>query len=278
MLYKSTAASDMIPTRLLDSAVTDQFGRFAFANIDAGSYMLSFVSDKHQGEWLWVDARGDTTLSVMLLPLGATGSIGGTVTEACAPGALCVWTPPIPGCTVSVAIALVMYKSLGPVPQTEYMAVTDSDGRYTIGDIPIYSSTAAYIVRAHKPGYRDTSVSIALQYGSTERLDLSLMPTTLAAGSDRTAAAQRRSVSIDKSGHRLVLELARAQTIRVEAFDTRGRRLGGNAMVTRMAAGRQIFDLHSIGTGAAGTAVVRVRGDHFTEVLHMRPSVGLARR
>lgn len=271
VLYKSMAASDMIPTRLVDSAVTDQFGRFAFADIDTGSYMLSFAGSAHQGEWLWLNARRDTTVSVTLLPLGATAGITGTVTEACPPNAFCLHSPPIEGCTVSVMIALVMYKSQAPAPSDSLTAITDSEGRYAISGIPLYSSGAAYMVTARKAGYHDTTANPSLQYGYTATVDLALMPDWLTAREPASTAAHGRIASLDRSGRYLVLDLPRAGLVHAEAFDTRGRRLGGVELSEDLAAGRHMIDLSRLSGNAASMAVVRVRSAGFVETLRLAP-------
>ncbi len=278
VLYKSTAASEMIPTRLVDSTVTDQFGRFAFAGIDTGSYMLSFVGSEHQGEWLWLDARRDTTLSVTLLPLGATAGITGTVTEACPPGAVCLHSPPVEGCTLSVMIAMVMYKSGGAVAQDSLTAISDSAGRYRITGIPLYSTGASYMVTARKSGYEDTTANVGLRYGYTETVDLALMPTGLTVRTPALSTANRRVVSLDRTGRLLMLELPRAGQVRAEVFDTRGRRLGGG-LSTRLTAGRHVVELRAlVDEQVASMAVIRVRGDGFTETLRLAPSMSTAAR
>lgn len=150
------------PYVTLDSAVTTAQGTYSFAKVDTGFLRLSVSSVGYQQYYEDFLGRQDTTVNMWLLPSQASGSVSGVVTEACPSGLYCLWSPPVPGCTVEVAFSRLL--CLGPMKALETMApvptlraVTDDQGRFSIDSVPIYQKLACdavqYYLNVTKAGF-----------------------------------------------------------------------------------------------------------------------------
>jgi hypothetical protein len=265
-----------MPYRTIDSAVSDRSGGYAFRSLATGTgYRVTFSHPSYQYKQVNLTLEKDTTLNVWMLPLDAAGGISGVITEKCPDGMMCLWNPPVPGCTVEVWMSMLVCAMdaqwKAAAPDTVLRAVTDSLGRYRIEGVPIYESYScygySYRIHVSKAGF-------AAAYQSFEPAHL--MTVTVNAEIERVLAT-RQSVpqprggvleTVKVSGSNLVVTLAQAQSVGVELMLMDGRRVDEGSYSRFLTAGTHQLD---IGTGITpGVYLVRVSADGAAKVRKVR--------
>jgi hypothetical protein len=264
-----------MPYRTVDSATSDRSGGYAFRSLVTGTeYRLRFSHPSYQYKQVNLTLEKDTALDVWMLPVGAAGSISGVVTEKCPDGMMCLWTPPVPGCTVDVQISMsicVMASRQKARADTTLPAVTDSLGRYRIEGIPIHElypcQGYSYSIVVSKAGFATAHQNFEPAH---------LMTVTVNAELERLLAT-RQSVpqprggvleTVKVSGSDLVVTLAQAQSVGVELMLMDGRRVDEGSYSRFLTAGTHQLD---IGNGVApGVYLVRVSADGAAQVRKVR--------
>ena len=181
VLAKKSAAIVYPFYAILDSATTDATGKFAFANVPQGAYVLGFAASGYQSRDVTIQVPPDTQVSVSLLKTGAVCTVTGNVKEfrGICPGLPCP-VPPIPGCSVTVYIPLLLQPlTLAAAPivlGNRYTAVTDNAGLYTIDSIPVTYDNSTVTVTAAKTGYASESKQAALFSNSSVTVNFALSP------------------------------------------------------------------------------------------------------
>lgn len=168
---------------LLDSAVTDATGWFAFKPVLPGTYQVSFDKTSYASRQISLTVQADTTLMVALLAAAARARVAGTVWAACSGflGMPCILRP-IPGCVVTVSKRIAV--PIGPVPlntaivpvidSVAYFAVTDSIGNYAIDSIPIDVNGEGVSVSVAAAGYTSQTVDTTIRNNITTTVNFSL--------------------------------------------------------------------------------------------------------
>lgn len=168
---------------LLDSAVTDATGWFAFKPVLVGTYQVSFDKPSYASRQISLTVYADTTLMVPLLAASAKARVAGTVRAACSGllGMPCILQP-IPGCAVTVSLATVV--PIAPVPlntavlstidSVAYFAITDSMGNYAIDSIPIDVNGEGISVSVSVAGYATQTIDTTIQNNLTTTVNFSL--------------------------------------------------------------------------------------------------------
>jgi hypothetical protein len=182
LLAKKSAAIAYPLYTIIDSATTDASGKFTFASVPQGAYVLGFVASGYQSRDVTIQVPPDTLVSVSLLKTGAVCTVTGSVKEFqiyhC-PGLPCP-VPPIPGCSVTVYIPiLVQPLTMAAAPivlGNRYTAVTDNAGLYTIDSVPVTYDNTTVTVTASKTGYASDSKQAALFSNSSVTVNFALSP------------------------------------------------------------------------------------------------------
>jgi hypothetical protein len=263
---------------LVDSTKSDAFGRYAFARRGAGSYEVAFADSGYQTRTIFLTLAQDTILNVALLPDSATGTITGTITEACATGTTCLWNPPVPGCTVTVFIERMMCAYMvealtktaaGPI---QWQAVTDAQGRFTISGVSVeYLDPGpcrgiAYVIQVQKQGFQSGTQGFVPLYDQSVTVDAQIQRLTTAVGPQR-AVNKGRALVLSKDGRVLELNLVRAQNVSVTAFDLTGRQVSEASFSRPLPAGHSELTLGR--AAARGVCLVRVAGEGFAETIRL---------
>lgn len=257
---------EYMPVRTVDTAVTDEFGRFALDAVEAGDYQLTVISDGHQSRSVWLSLTADTMVTITLLPVGATGTLMGTVTEACPDGQVCLWNPPVPACTVRVSILIPMYEMVQKSAAGEFEVITDTDGAYRIEGIPIYSYPVYYSVQARKQGFEQAVKAGEPVYDQAVRLDFELTRGVLAALPGTRTRVSTAEARLSPDGRTLTLMLPSAQNVRVDAFDLQGKRLEAFSLNRRLPSGATSL---ACDLKARGVSVLQVNGEDFNQVIRL---------
>jgi hypothetical protein len=256
------------PYHTVDSTFTDNLGRFAFADKPTGSYRLRLVKDGYYTKLVNLELAKDTIMTVHLVPDDATFTLTGRVYEGCPEGTVCLWTPPLEGCTVSVTISyplLLMRQAPGPGPEPMYTAITDADGRYTIRDIPISGyEYAAYIADASKQGYRPSLETFEPQVNGTSIVDFVLTPFATPVTTPAAAAPARNAVRVGPTGRSVIVDLVRPTSLTIETFSLDGRTQGEGVRKHTLTAGSHEIALGQVSGAARNTRLIRVSGEDFT--------------
>ncbi len=274
------------PYLTIDSVTSDGSGRYAFSGLAPGAYRLGFSHEAYQYKQVSLTLQADTTVNVWLLPKGAVGGVSGVVTEKCPDGWVCLWNPPVAGCTVEVQIAMYicMYAGLDksaapivPAPQT-LRAVTDSLGRYRIDSVPIYESYPcqgySYSVKATKAGYADAYQPFVPELLMTVTANVEI-ERLLSAAAPLARTSPVSSAAVRVEGASVVVDLPRAQSVSVELLQPNGRRVDQGSYSRFLTAGTSRLD---IGSGnAPGVYLVRVTVDGVAHVLTVRMGSGAGR-
>lgn len=181
LLAKKSAAIAYPLYTIIDSATTDAGGKFTFASVSQGAYVLGFVAAGYQSRDVTIQVPPDTQVSVSLLKTGAVCTITGSVKEfhGTCPGLPCA-VPPIPGCSVTVYIPLLLQPlTLAAAPivlGNRYTAVTDNAGLYTIDSIPVTYDNSTVTVTASKTGFASDSKQAVLFSNSSVTVNFALSP------------------------------------------------------------------------------------------------------
>jgi hypothetical protein len=165
--------------QLIDSAITDAQGKFAFKPTIAGSYIVSADHSSYASRQIDVYATADTSVNIVLVAKGAMASVAGTVWQPCPPYLNCV-RQPAAGCTVTVAkdgyLAIPLADALIPAPifTSSYKAVTDVSGHYLVDSIPLTQNGERVYVTAVKTGYTSQSADTSIWNMMTTTVDITL--------------------------------------------------------------------------------------------------------
>ena len=191
ILNQATGVS--IPVVLVDSAITDASGHFAFKPATPETYNISFQAPGYATLTESLDPTKDTTIHVSMLVIGAHGSVTGKVYSGCTQSSLlvpCILTP-LPKCTVTVSVGLlssllakrsaVIYP---PIAAQVFTAVTNDSGNYSIDSIPISSNNTRATVTAAKGGFVSQSVDTGLWNMTKTTVNFTLSPNQGQAGGD----------------------------------------------------------------------------------------------
>ena len=168
LLAKKSAAIAYPLYTIIDSATTDAGGKFTFASVPQGSYVLGFAASGYQSRDVSIQVPPDTQVSVSLLKSGAVCTVTGSVKELqgyCPDSPPCLGLP-IPGCSVTVYIPLLLQPgTMAAAPimlGNRYTGVTNSAGMYTIDSVPVTYDNTTVTVTASKTGYASDSKQAAL--------------------------------------------------------------------------------------------------------------------
>ena len=181
LLAKKSAAIAYPLYTIIDSATTDAGGKFTFASVPQGSYVLGFAASGYQSRDVSIQIPPDTQVSVSLLQTGAVCTVTGSVKEfhGICPGLPCP-VPPIPGCSVTVYIPLLLQPvtmvAAPIVLGNRYTAVTDVNGLYTIDSIPVTYDNTTVTVTASKTGFASDSKQASLFSNSSVTVNFALSP------------------------------------------------------------------------------------------------------
>jgi hypothetical protein len=182
LLAKKSAAIAYPLYTIIDSATTDAGGKFTFASVSQGTYVLGFAANGYQSRDVTVQVPPDTLVNVSLLKAGAVCTVTGSVKELqryCPDSPPCPGLP-IPGCSVTVYIPLLLQPiTMAAIPivlGNRYTAVTDANGLYTIDSIPITYDNTTVTVSASKTGFASDSKQAALFSNSSVTVNFVLSP------------------------------------------------------------------------------------------------------
>jgi hypothetical protein len=180
-------------TVMVDSAITDATGHFAFKPAATGSYNVSFLHAGNVSLTASMYATKDTTMRVSMLATGAHGAVRGKVIAACSGLPLarpCILLP-IPKCTVTVVVGPLYYTLADPaiaiyppVAAQIFKAVTNDSGNYSIDSIPISANNTRATVTAVKGGFLSQSIDTGLWNMTTTTVNFTLSPNQISAGND----------------------------------------------------------------------------------------------
>jgi hypothetical protein len=182
LLAKKSAAIAYPLYTIIDSTTTDAAGKFTFASVPQGAYVLGFAASGYQSRDVTIQVPPDTQVSISLLKTGAVCTVTGSVKELqryCPDQPPCPGLP-IPGCSVTVYIPLLLQPiTMAAIPivlGNRYTAVTDNAGLYTIDSIPVTYDNATVTVTALKSGYASESKQAALFSNSSVTVNFVLSP------------------------------------------------------------------------------------------------------
>ena len=158
----STGAIIPVPPRFAMTTTTDANGQYSFAQVPTGTYVVSGFAKGYQGSTsspFTVSQGSNTapTLALTALPTPVVGIVTGTVTDASG--------KPIAGASVELLPAVQKLAPTNPIvpPIQVLFATTDTNGQYTISDVP----TGSYMVSASADGYqRNTSAAFTVSQGN----------------------------------------------------------------------------------------------------------------
>lgn len=151
------------PPRFEMTTTTDANGQYSFAQVPTGTYVVSAFAKGYQGAVsapFTVSQGGNTapTLALTALPTPVVGTVMGAVTDTSG--------KPIAGASVELIPAPGGSPSpTNPIvpPIKVLFATTDTNGQYTISDVP----TGSYMVTASADGYqRNTSAAFTVSQGN----------------------------------------------------------------------------------------------------------------
>jgi hypothetical protein len=195
-----------IPVVLVDSAITDATGHFAFKPAATGSYNVSFQHAGYVSLTASIYTTKDTTMRVSMLATGAHGAVKGKVLAGCAPSPLAIpcILKPLPKCTVTVMIGT-LYTILAkqsaviypPMAAQIFTAVTNDSGNYSIDSIPISANNTRATVAAVKGGFVSQSVDTGLWNMTTTTVNFTLSPNQILAGNDSVYATPPKPLTKD---------------------------------------------------------------------------------
>jgi hypothetical protein len=180
LLAKKSAIAYPLYT-IIDSTTTDASGKFTFASVPQGAYVLGFAASGYQSRDVSVQVPPDTQVSVSLLKAGAVCTVTGSVKEfhGICPGLPCP-VPPIPGCSVTVYIPILLQPlAMAAAPivlGNRYTAVTNNAGLYTIDSIPVTYDNSTVTVTASKTGFAPESKQAVLFSNSSVTVNFALSP------------------------------------------------------------------------------------------------------
>jgi len=164
---------------------------------------------------------------------------------------------PVPACTVW---------ALTPISSRQFFGITDNAGRYKIDSIPVSGSHDTISIVATKQGYVEVSRKVALAAGTVAAdftIEKSPVTNTNFTGSkgDPTKKIQLR---LTNSGRSVLSDIAANRIESVALFALDGRMIDRWIGTELMAAdgSRLSLPLNS----ASGAAVIRVRGDGWSEI------------
>jgi hypothetical protein len=182
LLAKKSAAIAYPLYTIIDSTTTDAAGKFAFASVPQGAYVLGFVASGYQSRDVTIQVPPDTQVSVSLLKTGAVCTVTGSVKELVCPSKTLpsCYLGNVAGCSVSVYIPILIQPlTLAAAPimlGNRYTAVTDNAGLYTIDSIPVTYDNTTVTVTASKTGYASDSKQAALFSNSSVTVNFVLSP------------------------------------------------------------------------------------------------------
>jgi hypothetical protein len=183
------AGTDVLPQgyygQLIDSAVTDTKGAFAFASHTPGSYQITMDQKSFNSRHLALNTVSDTTLNILMVAAGAEAKISGTIYAACTGilGMPCILQP-VPNCTVTVYKQTdfpVIGVQMMPVSQlSAFQAVSNAQGQYAIDSVPVSFNGETVTVSSSAAGFVSQSVDTTIQNTMTTTVNLSLSKTAAA--------------------------------------------------------------------------------------------------
>ena len=139
-------SADRIIAVYPDSAVTDESGNYAFTDVRPGIYQMTCSHPDYRTKSMTVAVRNDTAVNFILVPASAGGTITGMVSLITSDAAKPV---PVERCTISVSSVDPSNTAISsPISSIRLVSVTDVDGLYTIGDIPITENGEIWYVQA----------------------------------------------------------------------------------------------------------------------------------
>ncbi|MDP3880361.1 MAG: S8 family serine peptidase [Dehalococcoidales bacterium] len=199
------------------TATTDTNGNYSINNVPDGTYTVTASASGYHSAWQEATvADGGTTTVDIVLTIIQNGAISGNVNDSDT-------GQPIAGATVTDGTRT---------------ATTDSDGNYTISDVP----PASYSVTASADGYQGASQTVSVQEGgTTSGVNFALSPTTEA------TAVSISSITYYTEGGR-----NRNQHLRIAAtlVDDLGNPVAGTSISIAV---YRNGGLYASGTGTTGT-------------------------
>ena len=209
LTHAIAAPGPLIIYPFIDSAVTDASGAYSFTGPPSGLYMVSIYADTYQAySTPGMLLTKDTLLNTVLLPVNATGSLGGVVSGygSChyvnnvpyCTGALM----PVPGCSVTVtfhrSIIVPLAEPAAIVMPASLATVTDNSGHYSFPSIAVTYDNQPITVTAFKTNYNQKSASLSLITSPNATQNFSL------------EASYTNSNTIEKNGIRYTLATDKA--------------------------------------------------------------------
>jgi len=171
-VYTIQGATDVLPSagQLIDSAVTDTYGKFCLKNEVNGYYNLIVTHPDYRTRVIYISAKTDTTLNVLLISKDAVSSVSGSVSGGCLTANEICSPKPVPGCSVSVNLTSNVLTGFVPVNILTISTVTDAQGNYSIKNIPLTYNGEQVNVTAKKSGLTKSTVA-ALRNAMTTTVD-----------------------------------------------------------------------------------------------------------
>jgi hypothetical protein len=160
----------IIAAGLLDSTITGQLGTYQFENLSTEAYIVSVKHPDFRSSPQMVYVTKDTTAYFLLVSSNAAAEVVGHVQHKKADGA---GFSPVPACTVSVRKAFTTQLTLDDLvpPKPPIKVVTDSNGYFSVTDIPITKNGEAWAVSATWQG-TSQSVNVDCYNSSTDTADI----------------------------------------------------------------------------------------------------------
>jgi hypothetical protein len=264
---------------LLDSTTTGVTGAYAFKSALYDTITLGFVAQGYQSLDKPIIVPPDTVVNAALLPVNAISRVTGTVWEAtppktigCAPSPVGCVLGPVPGCTVTVQLPVLLLdkrkNTTATLPLMQYYrTISDKQGNYTIDSIPLTANRRVVRVLASAPGFVTQTKQDTLQVGTGPAVYFALTRST-AVLRDPTplekTGEQHPVISYMPNGKVVRLVIDRPQYISLSAYILNSRKVQQLSRKRYLAAGT-----YTIGLGSpklsGGVIVFRVEGEGFSE-------------
>jgi len=160
----------IIAAGLLDSTITGQQGTYQFEKLSTATYIVSVKHPDFRSSPQMVYVAKDTTAYFLLISSNAAAEVVGHVQLRKADGAGFV---PVPACTVSLRKAITTQITLDDLvpPKPPIKIVTDSNGYFSVADIPITKNGEAWTTSATWQG-TSQSVDVDCYNMSTDTADI----------------------------------------------------------------------------------------------------------
>ncbi|MBD3242677.1 MAG: hypothetical protein GF331_18950 [Chitinivibrionales bacterium] len=264
------------PSYFFDTTRTVVDGTYELGRVPQGAYRVTFSKQGFITQTLSLYLSGDTVVNVQMLPVGALGTVNGTV-HVVVPGPTPtspVTFAPCMECTVSVypacndiIVPLAKKAEEMSLLCIAYQAITDAQGWFEVDSMYMSRSGEPVTVTARKSGYTPATVDTAMHYMIPTEVNLVLIPQTLDAGSPLSRAG-RPGVTYLATRRAVRVRLDSRQTVTVSLHALDGRLVRGASNRSPLGPGTHTITLP--GGVSPGVYLARVRGVTVDETLRVR--------